>query len=192
MDGPFSAARRATLKGLGAIGAAMVLGGTAEASWPPAEPDEDETAQAGDLTGAVDVAIARFGKPHSCAQSVFSAFAERLGMDCETAVKVASGFGGNMGGAPVCGAVVGAFMAIGLKYGGTTPEARKQMPDLVQEFTNRFTAQHRSVNCRDLLGCDPSTPEGLQTALEKNLFAGCTQVVADAARIVNELLSRGA
>ena len=101
---------------------------------------------------------------------MFSAFAEQMGMDFETAVKVASGFGGGMGGVPVCGAVVGAFMALGLKYGETAPEGFKTAP-LIEEFADRFKAQHQSINCRDLLGCDLRTPEGRQTAKEKNLFA---------------------
>lgn len=191
MNEQSSVSRRSSLKSLGAMGAAMILGRAAAASPLPEEPNAEETKPADEATNAVDVASARFKKRYTCAQSVFSAFAERMGMDFETAVKVASGFGGGMGGAPVCGAVVGAFMALGLKYGETAPEGFKKTAPLVDEFAERFKAQHQSINCRDLLGCDLRTPEGRQTAQEKNLFATvCTGAVTDAATILNELLIR--
>ena len=191
MNEQCSVSRRSSLKNLGAMGAAMILGRAAAASPLPEEPNAEETKPADEATNAVDVATARLKKGYTCAQSVFSAFAERMGMDFETAVKVASGFGGGMGGAPVCGAVVGAFMALGLKYGETAPGGFKKTAPLIEEFAERFKAQHQSINCRDLLGCDLRTPEGLQTAKEKNLFATvCTGAVADAATILNELLSR--
>jgi hypothetical protein len=61
---------------------------------------------------------------------------------------------------------------------------------LVGELTNRFRAQHRLLNCRELLGCDLSTPEGRQAAKEKNLYATvCNGFVRDAAKILNALLN---
>jgi C_GCAxxG_C_C family probable redox protein len=121
---------------------------------------------------------------------VFSAFAEQMGMDYQTAVKVSAGFGGGMGIGSVCGAVTGAIMVIGLKHGGVDPKAKAHTAKLVGELTNRFRAQHRLLNCRELLGCDLSTPEGRQAAKEKNLYATvCNGFVRDAAKILNELLN---
>ena len=178
--------RRASLKSLGAVGAAMVFGRAAEASGPPAGPKPANSDKDKPAASAVDLAVARFGKGHSCAQAVFSAFAERMGMDHQTAVKVSSGFGGGMGMGSVCGAVTGAIMAIGLKHGGVDPNAKGQTAKLVREFTDRFKARHKSLNCRDLLGCDLSTPEGRQTAKDKNLHATvCTGIVRDAATILD-------
>ena len=182
--------RRSSLKSLGAMGAVTLLGGAAEASVPPAEPKPAKSEKGKQAVNAVDLAIARFGKGHSCAQAVFSAFAEQMGMDYQTAVKLTSGFGGGMGLGSVCGAVTGAFMAIGLKYGGVDSKAKGQTAKLAREFTERFKAQHRSLNCRDLLGCDLSTPEGRQTAKDKNLYATvCNGIVRDAAKILSELLN---
>lgn len=45
-----------------------------------------------------ETAVERFNNGHSCSQAVFSALAERLGMDCEMAVRVAAGFGGGWAG----------------------------------------------------------------------------------------------
>ena len=53
----------------------------------------------------------------SCSQAVFAAFAEDFGMDPETALKLASSFGGGMGGMrETCGAVSGMLMTAGLKW----------------------------------------------------------------------------
>jgi len=180
--------RRSTLKCLGAMGAATLLGGAAAPS-SSAEP-EAQKKKSKDVADPADLAVARFAKGHSCAQAVFSAFAEPMGMDYTTAVKLTSGFGGGMGMGSVCGAVTGALMAIGLKFGGVDPKAKEQTSRLTRELVRRFKAQHRSVNCRELLGCDPTTPEGRRTIQEKNLRSTvCTVAIRDAANLVKELLA---
>ncbi len=172
--------RRVSLKLLGAV----VLGGTASPLLAEQKPTKEKGA-----ANPVDLAVARFGKGHSCSQAVFSAFAEQMGMDYQTAMKVSTGFGGGMGLGTVCGAVTGAIMAIGLKFGGGDPKANTQTAKLVRDFTDRFKAQHRSFNCPDLLGVDLSKPDGLKTAEEKKLFAVCPGVVRDAAKILHGLLN---
>ena len=46
---------------------------------------------------SLDVAAFRFAEGYNCAQAVLSAYATRLGLDGNTALKIASGFGGGMG-----------------------------------------------------------------------------------------------
>ncbi len=132
---------------------------------------------------------------------MFSAVAEQMGMDYETAMKVSCGFGGGMYLGSVCGAVTGGIMAIGLKYGGAGMQANIRTPLISREFTDRFKAKHRSVNCTDLTGVDLSkvdlgNPEALaafyKSANEKKQFARCAGYVNDAATIVNELVNETA
>ena len=55
-----------------------------------------------------DIAKSLFEKGYNCAQAVFGAFAEDLGIDFDTAVKISSPFGGGMGRLrEVCGTVSG-------------------------------------------------------------------------------------
>lgn len=62
-----------------------------------------------------------FQSGYNCAQSVFAAYAEELGMDFETALKVSSSFGAGMGRLrEVCGSVSGMFMVVGLALGYST------------------------------------------------------------------------
>ena len=61
-----------------------------------------------------------FRSGYVCSQAVFATFSEMLGLDKETALKIANGFGGGIARKQeICGAVSGAIMAIGLKYGKT-------------------------------------------------------------------------
>jgi C_GCAxxG_C_C family probable redox protein len=173
------------------LGAAALLGGSAAETSPAAESQAKKDDTGKPAAHPVDLAVARFGKGHSCAQAVFSAFAEQIGMDYQTAVKLTAGFGGGMGMGGVCGAVTGAYMAIGLKCGGVDPKAKERTAKLAREFAERFKARHRSLICRDLLGCDVSTPEGRKISKEKNLHdTVCTGIVRDAAKILSELLAQ--
>ena len=60
----------------------------------------------------------------NCAQSVLAEFAPGLGMDKDTAVKVAYLPGSGMGrSGNVCGAFTGGIPAIGLEYGMVDPDS---------------------------------------------------------------------
>jgi C_GCAxxG_C_C family probable redox protein len=141
---------------------------------------------------AADRAVAYFKNGHCCSQAVFATWAPELGMDRETALKIASPFCGGMGRlGKTCGAVTGAFLAIGLAHGSSEPDsqARENAYHLVNEFVERFTARNGSIECRDLIGCDIGTPEGYRRATEENLFETvCEKLVRDATEIAGELL----
>jgi C_GCAxxG_C_C family probable redox protein len=139
----------------------------------------------------IEKAVARFAEGFNCSQAVFSSFAE--GINEETALKMASGFGGGMGRmAETCGAVTGAMMVLGLRFGATlpTPLEKERIYALIRDFSDRFKARNGSILCRTLLNCDISTPEGLHVAKEKNLFkTSCPKYVQDAAEILEEMLA---
>jgi C_GCAxxG_C_C family probable redox protein len=141
----------------------------------------------------VEFAVALFQKGLSCSQAVLAAYGDQFGLESELALRVAAGFGGGMGRmAGTCGAVTGAYMLIGLKHGGTSGEdrrAKEKTFEAVREFANRFRCRNGTLVCRELLGCDISTPDGFQTAKEKKLSATvCPKLVRDAAEIVEELI----
>ncbi len=105
-----------------------------------------------------------FRSGFNCAQAVLVPFAEQYGLGAGTGEKAASAFGAGMGRMQeTCGAVTGAFMAIGLKYGFTKDEDQKQK-DLVlakvKNFAAQFRAEFGTLRCKDLLGCDLNTDKG--------------------------------
>lgn len=138
-------------------------------------------------------AISRFRNDFNCAQAVFSTFGPFLGINEEICLKVACPFGGGMGRMQeTCGAVTGAFMVIGLKYGrGNFDDviAKEKTYELVNEFVKRFKSSNDSINCRELLGCDINTEAGLKKAKENNLFTTlCEKLVKDAVKILEDIL----
>jgi C_GCAxxG_C_C family probable redox protein len=140
-------------------------------------------------------AVTLFKEGFNCSQSVCAAFAGNFGFTRKQAMKVASAFGGGMGrNNEVCGAVAGALMVIGMKYGRVETdevEAKERCYTLAREFFTRFREKHENVRCTELLGCDISTREGIEQAREQNLFNTlCTDFVGDAALILEELLER--
>jgi C_GCAxxG_C_C family probable redox protein len=142
----------------------------------------------------VEKAVACFEEGFMCSQALLTAYAEQFGVDRETALKVSAAFGGGMGRmGEICGAVTGAFMVIGLKYGRTAvPDTRshEKTTGLVKAFAERFKSLNGSIVCRELLGCDLSTEEGQKTFVgEKLRNTLCTKFVRDAATIVRDLLA---
>jgi C_GCAxxG_C_C family probable redox protein len=140
-------------------------------------------------------AVSCFEGGFNCAQAVLSAYAPEFGLEPTMALKVAGAFGGGMGRlGQTCGALTGAFMVIGLKYGKASADddeeqTKEKAYRLVQELAARFAARHGSIACKDLLGCDIGTPEGRLQAKEAELFATrCPKFVRDAAEIVGQLL----
>ncbi|MFW6235784.1 MAG: C-GCAxxG-C-C family protein [Desulfovibrionales bacterium] len=137
-----------------------------------------------------------FENGHNCSQSVLMAFAPRFGLDEEPACRLASGFGVGLSTGETCGAVSGAVMVLGLAFGGGGPggiEAKRRTYRLTREFMTRFQACHGTVRCRDLLGCDPSTPEGGARAGEKFLFDTiCAPLVTDVVAILEKMISEQA
>jgi C_GCAxxG_C_C family probable redox protein len=136
------------------------------------------------VSDTVRLAAGRFARGYNCAQSVFSAFSEDAGVSNELALKLTAPLGGGMARAgETCGALSGALLALGLRYGTDRPEGKEQMYRLAREFVEQFRSQHGSLVCRELVGYDISTTEGLQAAREHNAFGSvCPVIVEQTAR----------
>ena len=136
------------------------------------------------------VALHQEGKA-SCSQALLSVYGKYFGLDEKDAMRIASAFGGGMGGmGKTCGSVTGAFLVLGLTYDQNNPNAKSEVYALVKEFTKRFTARHGSIVCNELLNVDMSTPEGVKTFREQKLLASvCALTDASAAEIIEELLA---
>ena len=138
-------------------------------------------------------AVADFKQGFTCSQAVLAAFSDRFGLDREKALRIAGGFGGGIGRmAGPCGAVTGAVMVLGLKYSATRGddrETKEKTHMMVREFVRRFTERHESMVCKDLLGCDISTPEGFKAAHDRDIIKTiCPGLVRSAAELVEEMI----
>ena len=142
----------------------------------------------------VEEAVKTHGEGFSCAQALLAVYGPKLGVERDTALKIAGGFGGGMGRmAGTCGAVTGAFMVIGLIHSmtkqGDLPQ-KELSYEYIRKFAETFRKRNGSLVCRELMGVDVSTPEGFAEAKEKNIARTvCPKYVRDAAEILEELLA---
>ena len=134
-------------------------------------------------------AVACFARGFSCAQAIFSTYSLQLGLDKETSLKISSAFGGGIGRTGhICGALTGAFMVLGLKYGRKNledTESKERTYELVNKFINRFKAQNQNIICKELLGYELNSPEGRQLIQKETR---CLKFVKDAAEILEQML----
>ncbi|MBE6041957.1 MAG: C_GCAxxG_C_C family protein [Clostridiales bacterium] len=132
-----------------------------------------------------------FMRGQDCSQVVISHYAEKLGLSEEQANRIAACYGGGSGIGETCGAVVGALMVIGLKYGHKGPDDMDQRNELMAKRAEFFTAwkeKRGSCMCRELLGYDVTKPEEFQIILEKGLmFDLCPELVLDAIDILDNM-----
>jgi C_GCAxxG_C_C family probable redox protein len=143
----------------------------------------------------VETAVTDFRSGYSCAQSILRTFGEELGLDKDICRKLGSGFGAGMGRMGLtCGAVTGAFMVIGLKYGYIKPDdldSKIITRELINEFKDKFVARNKTIVCNELIGLDISTPDGFAEfkRRENELYDICSKYVKDAVEILEEILS---
>ena len=135
----------------------------------------------------------QFIKGYDCSQVVLRHFANKLGITADEANRVAACFGGGMMLGSVCGAYTGALMAIGLKYGHSDPDGLLQQKDIMMaktaQFKEKFVEKFGTVECKELIGYDVSTPEGLKDALDSGkLLEYCPGLVDQVIGMAQEVL----
>ncbi|MEA4932973.1 MAG: C-GCAxxG-C-C family protein [Lawsonibacter sp.] len=141
-----------------------------------------------------DYAVECFSNGYSCSQAVFTAYCEDYGIDKKLGLKLSCPLGGGMGHTgQVCGAVSGALLVLGLKYGQDDVEDKhsKTMNYLiVKDFINRFKALNGSTNCSELIQYDLSDDTQLASARQAGVFkTKCCNYVSDVVKLLVEISS---
>ena len=144
------------------------------------------------MTKAED-AVALFRQGFSCSQAVLAVFAPDFGLDCKMALRISQGFGAGIGYSDdICGAVSGAIMVIGLRYGRTEAQdktAKEKTYAEVGEFLKRFKQRNVSVECTKLIGYNLSDPQQVAQAKKNQaVMARCPALVRDAVEIVETMI----
>lgn len=132
-----------------------------------------------------------FAEGYNCAQAVSAVFAGDYAIEQDEILKISCGFGGGMRNGEVCGAVTGAIMVIGMKYGNgvaNSMEVRTLCYQKTAEFTSQFRQINKSIICRELLGIDIFKADGMQKAQEANLFkTTCVDMIVNAVELLEKL-----
>ena len=139
----------------------------------------------------VEIATSLFKKGYNCSQALLVSYGIEFGLNRKTAMKIASAFGGGMGRmGETCGAVTGALMIIGLRYGKPRLDknAKTKTYELTRKFVKKFKARNNSIVCRELIGMDISSNRELSQSTEKIIKTKCPWYVQDAAEIIEEII----
>jgi C_GCAxxG_C_C family probable redox protein len=135
--------------------------------------------------------VEEFKKGFDCGQLVVSHFANELGISKEMSRKVSATFGAGTFKSETCGAVLGAYVVIGLRYGHCQEgdgEKKNTTIAKVKEFDEKFKVLHKSEVCREMLGYDLSKEEDNKVIMERGLlFSYCPNVVRTAVEILENL-----
>lgn len=143
-----------------------------------------------------DLAAQYHERGYGCAQSVLAPYAPDFGLSEEHALKLGTGFGSGMGRmCEVCGALTGAFMVLGLKYGKVFTDGNRYGNEtettyrLVAELAQKFAARNGSIYCRELIGHDLSDPNERAKVVEAGLFkTTCGKCIRDAMELLEEVM----
>ena len=127
----------------------------------------------------IDLAPDYFLNGYSCSESIARAAVD-LGLADESFISIATSFSGGMGSGCLCGAIAGSQMVLGLLHGKYKDNTARV---LAKEFYQKITSIHKVTCCKVLTKDfkDFHSPE------RKN---HCVNMVADCARILDEMLER--
>lgn len=108
-----------------------------------------------DIEERVKIAYDTHHQGYNCAQAVFAAYLDILGISKEDAMKTAYGFGGGVGMTrEICGTLTGGAMVLGQKFGKAEADLaqKKFVNQKVAALCHEFEENHGSVICGELLG----------------------------------------
>jgi C_GCAxxG_C_C family probable redox protein len=155
----------------------------ATAGWQPTLSADDR----------VYLALTRLREGFHCSQSVLAAYADEDALSVQSALRMAAALAGGSTVGGECGAVAAGYLVLGLKHGRTVPAfgdvgKEQALFDRIRRFVEEFRKRHGAISCRELLGLDVFTPEGLAEGRRKGLFAErCPRYVRDAVTILESL-----
>jgi len=139
-------------------------------------------------------AIDYFRKRYNCSQSVMATFGPEYGLSEDDCLKIATAFGGGMGRQQhICGAITGALMVLGLRYGkglNDTEEKKTHTYQLTKEFFDEFKRLNVSVNCFELLdGLNMNNPDDNKKIVDRNYYdIRCEKYGSDAVNILAKIM----
>jgi len=133
-------------------------------------------------------ALELFKSGFNCSQAIFAPFAKNLGLDEETSLKLACGFGNGIARkGEVCSAVTVAALISGLLYGSADSKDAKslgQTYEEIQRVEKLFCKKHGSSLCREL------RENGQPDSDEKNKYKKrpCDELIEDAVVLIEKVM----
>ena len=112
------------------------------------------------LNDILDKNIAAFDRREiNCAETVLLSMCEYMDVDNQLVPRIATAFGGGMGGSQsMCGAVTGGLMALGIIAGRDLGGDQMPCKALAAQFMRDFLTVHGAITCMGLTGVDMKDP----------------------------------
>ncbi len=130
----------------------------------------------------------------NCCESVLSGLCDYLGEDTKLVPRIATGFGGGVGHTgDICGAVSGAIMALGIKFGRSSAdekEKRDRLYLMVEEFLEHVRKELGSIDCFDLIGIKLNAVDGMKVYRENKLGKKCHRIIEQVDELARKFLER--
>ena len=142
--------------------------------------------------GSAESAGKNFKSGCNCCQAVVLAYADELGLDRKTAMRIASNFGGGYGKLRSgCGAVSGMTIVAGAAKGYVNTddgEAKSAAYALERKIAGEFKARHGSIICSELLGIKEGEDLPEPAVRDESYYESrpCLRLVEDAAAILEK------
>ena len=127
-------------------------------------------------------------------QALLGAFADDIGLDLKTALRLSTSFVGGMRQGGMCGCISASAMILGMtigNYDSQDNEGEVHSIKATEAFIHLFKERMGgATDCRDILGWDPSKPEEMAVIREQGLMAQkCPVAMSASIEILEELLS---
>jgi C_GCAxxG_C_C family probable redox protein len=130
----------------------------------------------------------------NCSQAIITSFGEQFGISPEMAKIIGRPWGGGIGQlAETCGYLTGAVQILARAYDQhDESKARSDVFRTVQELFKRFEKKRGASKCRELLGVDISTKDGLlkvkSEGLIKKICCSADGIGSDVAEILEDII----
>lgn len=128
-----------------------------------------------------------------CSESMLLALSKCQQVESELIPRIATGFGAGLARCgEICGALAGAIMGLGIRFGRTRVEetpADQRPYDFAQRMVNLFKARFGHTRCLEILGLDLSKESDLKRYREENMWEKvCYKLIITTAGLAYDLL----
>ena len=144
----------------------------------------------------VELAATKAEEGWLCSESVLQALAEALNVSSELIPRIATGFAAGIGrSGELCGAVSGAILGLGLRFGRDSLEEAvgdRKPHWFATEMVKEMKERHGSATCAGILGLDLQDPEDMKRYYELDHWeTTCRDLIREATSLAYDILQEG-
>ena len=137
-------------------------------------------------------AVKLYSEGYDCAQAVIHVFIDRFeDVDEGDIMRSTSLMSMGLLEGSICGALLGAFIVIGLRYGGTSPKMAEKGLAIIkrEQFMMEFRKLYKGTSCPELTGFDVRKDEDNIKAYQSGIYTEfCPRLTMNVVNILEKIL----